>query len=290
MPPLARDRRQVRLLDVRDERLAGQVDERVGRVEGLQQRARVVVEHVGHVAGGEAGLDEVVALGATGVRLDLDRHVRVERRVGVDQALEPRLRHVVVVDEVGQRDRLRRLARARFRRGGLARRGGVVAAVLAAGGADAPPNPPEHAETASAASRPSAPARVAVVAMVLLLRRRPSDARGRASRALVGDPAGCHDLRSAADAACRGLTCSCAKLPFVRRRGRDRRGRLRCRAVSRPGHVLAVRARAHAEHRPEPPRELRRVRPADRRADGRDRLVGRRRAVPAARSARQRAR
>ena len=92
-----RDRRQERLGDVRDERLAGQVDEGLGRVERLQQRARVVVEDVVHLARGESRLDDVVAFVPPGMGLDLDRHVRVERGVGVDQAGDARGGHRVVV-------------------------------------------------------------------------------------------------------------------------------------------------------------------------------------------------
>ena len=65
--------------DVGLERLVGQVDQVLRRVERLEQRARVVEEHVGHLAGREAGLDDVVALAAARTRLDLDLDVGVLR-------------------------------------------------------------------------------------------------------------------------------------------------------------------------------------------------------------------
>ena len=70
-----------------------------------------------HLAGGESGLDDVVAVRPAGARLDLERDVRVERRVGVGQRLGAGLGGLGVVDQVGQRDRLGGGA------GGSARRG-----------------------------------------------------------------------------------------------------------------------------------------------------------------------
>ena len=64
----------------------------------------VVPEDVGHLAGREAGLDDVVALGALGPRLERDRDVRVQRRVGIGERLRPSDRDVGAVDEEGELD------------------------------------------------------------------------------------------------------------------------------------------------------------------------------------------
>ena len=59
-------RRDERVDDVVEHRVTGEVDDRLRRVERLQQRARVVEEHVGHLVRRQAGLDDVVAVGAAG--------------------------------------------------------------------------------------------------------------------------------------------------------------------------------------------------------------------------------
>ena len=109
-----------------------QVDERLRRIERLQERAGVVPEDVRHITGGELGLDQVVAFGAAGTALDVDGDVRVLRRVGLGEGLGELLVRLRIVDQVFQRDRRgRRFGRrrrsdgrsgCRSGRGGRARR------------------------------------------------------------------------------------------------------------------------------------------------------------------------
>ena len=102
----------VALADGRDEgvdhvvehRVTGEVDDRLGRVEGLQQRARVVEEHVGHLVRRQSGLDDVVAVGAAGPLLDVERDVGMQLGEGRRQALGQQHRRRGVVDEQRQRD------------------------------------------------------------------------------------------------------------------------------------------------------------------------------------------
>ena len=74
-----------RVDDIGLERLVGQIEHGLRRVERLEQRAGIVAEDVGHLAGREAGLDEVVALAAARVGLDLDLDVGV---LGLERGLE----------------------------------------------------------------------------------------------------------------------------------------------------------------------------------------------------------
>ena len=103
------------------QRLVGEVEHGLRRVERLEQRAGIVAEDVGHLAGREPGLDEVVAIGAAGARLDLDLDVGIG---GLEAGL-----HVLgdlhvereVVDEVGERHVLgerRRKGRRQCKAGG----------------------------------------------------------------------------------------------------------------------------------------------------------------------------
>ena len=102
--PVLRHGGEERLDDVGDERLLREVDERVGRIQGLEQRAGVVPEDIGHVARRQARLDDVVAFGAPRPALDVDGHVGMQRHVGVGKRFGRSLVGLAIVDEVGQRD------------------------------------------------------------------------------------------------------------------------------------------------------------------------------------------
>ena len=52
--------------DVGNERLLREVDQRVGRMQCLKQRAGIVPEDIGHFARRKARLDDVIAFGAPG--------------------------------------------------------------------------------------------------------------------------------------------------------------------------------------------------------------------------------
>ena len=102
-PSVAGDDRLERVDDVGLERLVGEIEHGLRRVERLEQRAGVVAEDVGHLAGGEAGLDEVVAFAAARMGLDLDLDAGI---LGLERRLEPLGRRDVgrvVVDVVGER-------------------------------------------------------------------------------------------------------------------------------------------------------------------------------------------
>jgi hypothetical protein len=106
-----RHARQERLVGGLDERLVGERLEVLLRLEGLEERARVVGEHVGHVLSGQPRLDDVVAVGALGARLDLDRDVRVLRVERVHDPLGRLESLIAVVDQERQRDLLVAAAR-----------------------------------------------------------------------------------------------------------------------------------------------------------------------------------
>ena len=89
--PVLRHGGQEHVLDVGDVRLLREVDERVGGVERLQQRAGVVEEDVVHLARGQTRLDQVVAVGASWPGFDGELHIRVLGRVGSGE----RVRHVL---------------------------------------------------------------------------------------------------------------------------------------------------------------------------------------------------
>ena len=89
--------------DVGDVRLARDVDESFGRIQGLEQRAGIVEEEVGHFTGGQPRLDDVVAIRAARSAFDGDGHIRILRHVGLGQRLGHRLVGFGVIDEIGQR-------------------------------------------------------------------------------------------------------------------------------------------------------------------------------------------
>ena len=66
---------------------SGQVGEALGRPQRLEQRAGVVLEDVGHLAGREPGLDHVVALGPARTLLDLEGDLGMQFRVGRGQRI-----------------------------------------------------------------------------------------------------------------------------------------------------------------------------------------------------------
>ena len=102
-PVALADGRDERVDHVVEHRVTGEVDDRLGRVESLQQRARVVEEHVGHLVRRQSGLDDVVAVGAAGPLLDVERDVGVQLGEGRRQALGQQHRRLGVVDQQRQR-------------------------------------------------------------------------------------------------------------------------------------------------------------------------------------------
>ena len=92
------------MVNVLDERLFRDVYQGVGGVQGLQQRAGVVLEDVGHLARREARLDEVVALGACRPSLDVYRDIRMRCGVGGHECVRRVPSVLVLTNEHGQRD------------------------------------------------------------------------------------------------------------------------------------------------------------------------------------------
>ena len=96
------------LLQVGDAGLPGDIDERLARVERLQERPGVVPEDIAHLAGREARLRDVVPFRTLWTSLEGEGHFRVDGGVGVGESLGPRDRHVGAVDEECELDRILR--------------------------------------------------------------------------------------------------------------------------------------------------------------------------------------
>ena len=98
-----RNDRLERVDDVGLERLVGQIEHGLRRVQRLEERAGVVAEDVRHLARRKPRLHEVVALAAARMGLDLDLYVGVLGFEGGLEALGRRHVGRIVVDIVGER-------------------------------------------------------------------------------------------------------------------------------------------------------------------------------------------
>ena len=211
----------------------------------------------------ESGLDDVVAVRATGSRLDLERDVRVQRRVGLGQRRGAGLRGLGVVDQVGQRHLL----------GGGARRsprptGRRMPAPMAPRSATRRRTRRSTRPTSSALAMVSAPSRLIGSDPWLLLEDRRAGS-ARHPRGAVG-PWPIRSRRGRHDGATISRRVD-SRCPVLGRPCGARADRDRCPAGDAGDSV----ARAHPERGPEPSREVRGIGPADLHPDGGDRQVRR---------------